>query len=787
MAANVARAATYYQDLARKAGTVDEALVVLAEALHRAHLALERCLRGFDAFDTLSFLRMAVSPWDFTDLNESQSHVDSSQAAQDVVALTLLGMGLPRTPLTGENSGQPDVARTMARAGDVVQAAATRALFQGRRVDQPLGALAGEFMAYELSVRGRQYASIAAEFNTELLGQPAVSTALVGALGFTLGDLRAVREASVALLNQRFFDARDRVGEATRSDASPVTAVADAFRQDMNMMVNECRLFGAISAADAARGAAVPEAVATAVLDFFSAARLADGEPNPVTAYAEGALPMPWGSIRDDGEYLILNGFLGEDELRRHVERGLVAGRSWPTYNRRRAAYAESKTAGAFGDLLSGAVPLWTGQKYLGPVNVADAARLGRRDDPSNVQTRQFESDLLFVVDGIALCVEVKAGSITARARAGNAKRLATDLEKTLKHGNEQADRLTRLVRTNHGVWAADGRWIDLSACAEVHSIIVMLDDMGPLSLSMHELARRGIIDTADVPWIVSLHDLVVMSRTFDHPAQFVEYLRRRRGRKLATMVKGVDELDMFMWFLNGGMYFEPHPQELAEQLPIDGPADPSAARRHEQQAPVRLGTLTDPLDAWFYGQEGLSQVKAPKPSRREERWVEQYLAAAEGARSPGWLRFGADLVGLSQQAQRDVGRALKVQRRRARGGRIERSITTHGTTSVGSWLMTACVVPDGAATDHLVHYVEDKQYQTRSSRAMLLLYTISGKLTGSRYRGDLELRTSERDAAVAASGLYSLQETFGGHAPGPARRKGRRPGIGGTSKPKRQ
>ena len=252
-----------------------------------------------------------------------------------------------------------------------------------------------------------------------------------------------------------------------------------------------------------------------------------------------------------------------------------------------------------------------------------------------------------------------------------------------------------------------------------------------------------------------------VISRTFDHPAQFLEYLRRRRGRKLATMVSGVDELDMFMWFLSGGMYFEPDPRDVAVQLPIDTAVKASEMRRYQDQSRVRLGTLTDPLDAWFYSQEGLSQVDAPKPARREQPWVEQFLSASESAKSPGWLRFGADLVGLSEVAQRSLGNKLEQQRRRAIGGDIERSLTTHGTTSCGSWLFTASVVPDGASADHLPEYQDAKQYQTASSRAMLLLYDTDGSLKGSRFRGEPQARTPEQDAAIGVAPLLSLAATF--------------------------
>lgn len=338
VAASLAQAATYYQQLAKKAANVDDLLTSLEEAIESARVALEDSLRGYDSFDTLAFLRCAAGPWDFSEVRESESQLETSQSAQDVIALTFLGVGLPRHPLTGENSGQPDLGKALGLAGDIVRAARTRAVVQGRRVDQPLGALAGEFMGYELSVRGRQYESIAKELNTGLLGDPIVATFMKSALGFTLEDIRAVREASAELLNHRFSGARDRVGEIAQSGAGNDDGDADAFRRDINLMLNECRLFGAVSAVDAAEGAGIEEPTAKAVLEFFSTSRPAEGQANPVVKFARGERPAPWGSIADDGEYLMLNGFLGEDDLRRDMERGLVAaagdrgiaGKVWP-------------------------------------------------------------------------------------------------------------------------------------------------------------------------------------------------------------------------------------------------------------------------------------------------------------------------------------------------------------------------------------------------------------------------------------------------------------------------
>ena len=194
---------------------------------------------------------------------------------------------------------------------------------------------------------------------------------------------------------------------------------------------------------------------------------------------------------------------------------------------------------------------------------------------------------------------------------------------------------------------------------------------------------------------------------------------------------------------------------------PSRSPSRPSDRRRFEEQGRVQLGTLTDPLDAWFYGDEGLSRNDAPKPVRHEEPWVEQYLTASESAKSSGWLRFGADLAGLSDRAQRDIGKGIKEQCRNARGGEIERSLTTHGTSPQGAWLLTAAAVPKGASTVHLPEYIDAKQYQTNSSRSMLLLYNTDGVLEGSRFCGDPQPRTAERDAEIEVVPLRSLKATF--------------------------
>lgn len=65
---SLTRAATYLQQLSQSASNVDDLLTHLGEAIASARLALEKCLHGYDSFDTLAFLRFAVGPWDFSEV-----------------------------------------------------------------------------------------------------------------------------------------------------------------------------------------------------------------------------------------------------------------------------------------------------------------------------------------------------------------------------------------------------------------------------------------------------------------------------------------------------------------------------------------------------------------------------------------------------------------------------------------------------------------------------------------------------------------------------------------------
>lgn len=340
---------------------------------------LESYLTGHDSFDTLGFLRMTLDLFN-RERTTSEVPLDRGQSTQDAVALCLLGMGLPRKPLTGEVAGQPDLDNVLQAAADLLRAAALRAHLECLAEPRPLGTLAAEFKSYEIFVRGRQFESIARIINQAVLDDPPVRQVLQSQLGFSLEDVRRVREAGSAHLTEHFFGARDRVGALTLRDTDPSAVEIEALKQDMSLMLSECRRFASFEPYHLVSQSGLAEKTIERVLTTFSTARPAPEEPRPLDDLLAGHVQGPGGCIRDEDSFLLLNGFLSESELRRGIERALStadeSAKPWGVYLRKRAVAVEGMVADVLKGFL-GVQPQWQSQKYWAPPEGTEATLLG--------------------------------------------------------------------------------------------------------------------------------------------------------------------------------------------------------------------------------------------------------------------------------------------------------------------------------------------------------------------------------------------------------------------------
>lgn len=686
---------------------------------------IEDLVRGHGAFDVMTMLSQYLMSPDLALWTESGSSLLDSWAAAEVVALVLTGLGLPKRDPTLAKRTAEIIPELVSTGAEVVHLAATRAVVRYRQVcaTQPsvegMSAMAFRLSSHETSVRGRQYPSVAERINARVLRTPQTDLAFRTELGFTYDEVLAVRDAVAEVVGLAHESAYGNLARAAQGGGAPKAEAIDAIHSIFERP-GVLQLVTTDLISD--RLAPMSPDVIEAVLSRFSLRPKGKSPGDLVRSFVEGRNPMAGLAMLHDPAlgYLPLPGVMALDEIRRTCESAVKSTKSWTTYGRARDKAVENLAADTIADLLTGRARQYRNLRYRD----ARAGQDVSRDSTSHVDAPLTEADCLLVLDGVALCVEVKAGGLRARTRQGDLAQLKGDLSKTVKKAASQAQRLRELIVRHHGLWLEGGDWLDLSGVQEVHSIVACLDDLGPLALSTSEMVRAGVLPQTHIPWVVSVHDLLVVKDVLDRPEQFLNYLRRRTNRDSALWITGSDELDILMWFVAGGFYFVADPDRLHEAHPGSKPPTQRMRREYAEQDRTIVGTLTDTLDAYYYWVEGSSSSPADCPRRRNPPAVLlQLLDAMREKCAPGWLRLGADLDGYSTDAQDRIAVNINYTLAGTRRDGGFHTFATGGMDDTGRWV---CIFASGTDVNedckHLEQYLKAKKHQDHADRAFGVL-----------------------------------------------------------------
>ncbi len=427
---------------------------------------------------------------------------------------------------------------------------------------------------------------------------------------------------------------------------------------------------------------------------------------------------------------LVHNGF-NYDSVHSLVEETLKTDQScWDRFAKYRGAFLEQEVT----ELISEIVPadrVLTGVEFFEPRDV----------DERQVSdfTRLVESDSLVIIDDVLLVVECKANTLSPRGRAGDETALVRDLRKIVSRAAEQADRVRERIYSDGGLRLRGDEWLDLSEIVEVRTIVVSLEDLFSIVSETTALTSAGLIDVDRLPWIISYGDLRIVGDLACHPGEFLIYLRRRTDPLTSAMYSAVDEIDYFMSFLGGDFYAEPDPEKRFAELPMYGEPRVSEIRRFKDQSPTFLFSQTDALDAWYFYQEGVSLIPAARPQRLRSAELDSLLNEIYRARGDGWLALSAALCDFAESSSdfytSVVGDLAALS---SRDGKPH-SVTWLAGSRLDESLVAVFATPDPDMTleenlEFLEDYIEAKRYRMQVFRSSALLFSLDGRLLGSRY-----------------------------------------------------
>ncbi len=679
-------------------------------------------LGASDALDALSIIQIQQN---IIDTRESDTPPQFSIAIWDVLAL----LSLVSDSDANCQGGELDIDRLRIALYEVIQESYFNAFESMARDSDSKNKISESLKSHEASVRGRQYQSISSEINEAIINKFSIQKYWKKIFGFTYNDVLLVREAAHEATYRKLkttFDSLNEIREISDNFSAVDLSSEEKIRAEKafsSAFPNSPSEYHEFSSQEISMLSHLSVDTVRRILSIFSVGRTELTSEEVLQKYVDGFNPLRRKNILridEDSWYLIAEGILLDEIIKvseAEIKKDL---KEWSKYSKARDKLFEDFVCDTFKLILGSEARFYPSFKYKNPGknNEFDLSK----NSQDHLKTDSTECDLLCVIDGIAICVEIKAGGIREPGREGDKNKLFTDLEKTIAGASRQAQRLKNLLKYNGGVWDKDGNWRDFSEIKEIHQIVVCLEDLNSISPTLSTLVDSGIIQNENLPWVVSVSDLLVFSKLIQRPVHFIRYLRSRVSAEAVKFITAQDELDLLMWFIYGGLFFHPNPQRKYELDNSLLPPTKKDIRIYNSQSKVFIHTLTGELDSFMYHSEDPVRYPVSKIEIIDQP-LTSIIEQVESLKGEGWLRLTATLGSLSSEAQGNVLNKLNeasIRSMQRRGG-VDFSFASWGYDhNVIFCFMVG--IPRSYLFDYFKEYVEIKKHWMRVRSAFGIL-----------------------------------------------------------------
>ncbi|MCD5348107.1 hypothetical protein [Agromyces sp. S2-1-8] len=764
----------------------------LDEQIRSAIARMVELMRGQSALEVIEQGRLWALPW-HSGHPTYQAGIENGFSCVELIAI--VAMKTAGSAATSTTQPAAVIEECLQIAEDLRHLASVRAVAAADE-DDPLGWISATLQITEMSMRGSSYAELLEETTRALFGEESVDKHLRAAIGFGVSEaivvLTSLNDLQTRNMNRR-KEAALRKYENTRQNHEHGIANDDQLRdatRQLDLALQPDAVAASVSVADVTRATQLPAELVGAVFDRFTWA------PSPVIdvegavrAFLTGDNPLRSKPIvrTDSGRALLIHPALTQVAIREGLEAAMRSTSGWEPYQAHRGSLLELRTRQAFERLLPSA-RAWHAFRYYVPADGAEKAM-----EPDHY-TKRVEGDHLLIVDDVAIVIEDKAVALSAQSRSGTSFRLRKDLTGIITKAAEQADRLVQRIKEDGGVRIHGLGWIDLAGVREVHTVAVSLDDLTSTSTATAELVKAGLISVESVPWTVSIHDLDLIAELIRHPAEFLLYLRRRRHSEATVLYTATDELDLFLYFFEAGLYVEEDPELLRSTFTFLPAVGASERERWRQQIPGVITSRTDHLDAWYFedhlrGRQGKTRLpSAPPKPRMTPTPLEPLIEGIDKQGTYGAYSIAASLLSGDARAQRRMARHGVDVSRASDGGSMERTITTPLLTlDDGGWILVWATCPAGRDREKWEvekrKYLRAKGHQLGVARSALFAFDgATGEMFGAYYEAiPDELTESEQAVAARLQPATAMQSTehvlkkLAGQRAQPRRRRKRR------------
>jgi hypothetical protein len=450
----------------------------------------------------------------------------------------------------------------------------------------------------------------------------------------------------------------------------------------------------------AAEGEMPPEQV-QAVLDYFSL--------NFSSVPADFYIPSPTHELRirpflhNDGTYLYpVPGSLIwavqsrlEESINPTSPNAIVkTDKIWKRYEKTRKTYLEQETLRLLGSTLKHA-EVYGGLAYQ---VVEDGV------------AKNTELDGLIAYDTTMFLVEAKAGGFSFSARRGSKDRIKRELKKLFGEAHSQALRAKRYIESTDSPTFVDSAGhkvvLDKSRFQRIFLVTVTLEPMDTFNAVLHEVARAGILEEAELPWAVSLDILRVICEVNEFPTQLVHYLQRRLRVNDFRKLRASDELDWFGHYLMHGLYFENDQQFSDSDF-------------------VQFASFSTVFDDYYLHEMGIRKTPTPKPTQPMPKMFRDIVLELDGrGESEGRSEAVLQLITWNDETRKEFVTLFKrVRKMTLHDRRLHDFSLSSDDAGITCFSTTARNADE--AYKSLGRYVQIKKYQVRADQWLGLLTVV--------------------------------------------------------------
>lgn len=266
---------------------------------------------------------------------------------------------------------------------------------------------------------------------------------------------------------------------------------------------------------------------------------------------------------------------------------------------------------------------------------------------------KDFENDLLVLIDSYQIIVEAKSGKVSDPARRGATSRLEKEIKELIVDPSLQAKRFADYLQGNRGkhrfrTLSGTVNEVDNNLCYETVRLNVTLDILANVQARWTDLRSAGFIpEGADLGVTLSLPDLELVFELFDTACEKIHYLARRAEFERNAHYMA-DETDLLAFYIDNGFN--------VGEAEYDG-------------TPLVIYGISENLNPYFM--KVWTGGSAQKPGRPYTKWWRRILARIEQQPIARWSEIGYMLLNLSYEEQeffekefRRVQRKVKSERR---------------------------------------------------------------------------------------------------------------------------